>query len=57
MKLSVVLLKLYAGINIFRHMEEKYGQEEIKLSKVIQKPPLRKTKIEYDKVFIILQAK
>ena len=56
MKLLVILflLNLYAGINIFRHIEEKYGQKDIKLVRVIQKQRSRITKIECDKVFIIL---
>ena len=48
MKLLVVLilLKLYARINIFRHTEEKYGQKEIKLARFIEKQRLCITKIE-----------
>ena len=59
MKLLVILflLNLYAGINIFRHIEEKYGQKDIKLARVIQKQRSCITKIECDKVFIILQTK
>ena len=56
MKLLVILflLNLYVGINICRHIEEKYGQKDIKLVRVIQKQRSRITKIECDKVFIIL---
>ena len=39
MELLVVLFlyKLYAHINIFKHIKEKYGQSEIKLARIIQK--------------------
>ena len=59
MKLLVILflLKLYACFNIFRHIEGKYGQKEIKLARVIQNQRSCITKIECDKVFIILQTK
>ena len=55
MKLLVILflLKLYASINIFRHIEEKYGQKEIKLARVIQKQRSRITKIECDIKYLL----
>ena len=43
-----ILLKLYAHINLFRHIEEKYGQKEIKLARVIHKQRSPITKIERD---------
>ena len=50
MELPVILLlhKLYAHINIFEHIEEKYGQLEIKLSKITQKQHKKTRKIKYD---------
>ena len=52
MKLLVILflLKIYARINIFSHIEEKYGQKEIKLARVVQKQRSRITKIECDEI-------
>ena len=56
MKLLVILflLKLYACINIFRHIEEKYGQKEIKLARVIQKQRTGIAKIECDLKYLLL---
>ena len=56
MKLLVILflLKLYARINIFRLIEEKYGQKEIKLVRVIQKQRSRIAKIECDIKYLLL---
>ena len=50
MELLVILFlyKLYAHINIFKHIEEKYGQSEIKLARIIQKQHTKITKIRYD---------
>ena len=55
MKLLMILflLKLYARINIFRHIEEKYGQKQIKLARVIQKQRSRITKIECDIKYLL----
>ena len=55
MKLLVILflLKLYARINISRHIEEKYGQKELKLARVIQKQRSRITKIECDIKYLL----
>ena len=59
MKLLVILflLKLYARINVFRHIEEKYGQKEIKLARVIQKQRTRITKIECDMKYLLLSKR
>ena len=56
MKLLVILflLKLYARINIFRLIEEKYGQKEIKLVRVIKKQRSRIAKIECDIKYLLL---
>ena len=50
MKLLVILflLKLYASISIFKHIEMKYGQNEAKLARVMQKQRSRITKIQCD---------
>ena len=50
MKLLVILfsLKLYASISIFKHIEMKYGQNEVKLARVMQKQRSRITKIQCD---------
>ena len=50
MELLVILFlyKLYAHINIFKHIEEKYAQSEIKLTRTIQKQHTKITKIKYD---------
>ena len=50
MELLAVLfiLKLNARINIFKYIEEKYGQKEIKLARVIQKQRSHITKIQCD---------
>ena len=39
MKLLVILLilKLYARVNIFKYVEEKYGGEDTKLARTIEK--------------------
>ena len=47
------LLRLYARINIFRHIEEKYGQNEIKLARAIPKQLSGITKIEYDIKYLL----
>ena len=46
MELLVILLlyKLYAHINIFKQIEEKYEQLEIKLTEIIQKQHTKITK-------------
>ena len=56
MKLLVILflLKLYAHLNIFKHIEEKYGQKEIKLARIIQKQRSRITKIQYNIKYLLL---
>ena len=58
MELLVILFlyKLYAHINIFKHIEEKYGQSEIKLARIIQKEHTKITKIRYD-INYLLQCK
>ena len=50
MELLVILFlyKLYAHINIFKNIEEKYEQLEIKLTRNIQKQHPKITKIKYD---------
>ena len=50
MKLLVILfsLKLYASISIFKHIEMKYGQNEVELARVMQKQRSRITKIQCD---------
>ena len=50
MELLVILFlyKLYAPINIFKHIKEKYGQLEIKLTRIIQKQGVKITKTKYD---------
>ena len=50
MELFVILFlyKLYVHINIFKHIEEKYGQSEIKLTRTIQKQHIKITKMKYD---------
>ena len=55
MKLLVILflLKLYARINIFKHIEKKYGQNEVKLARVIQKQRSRITKIQCDIKYLL----
>ena len=55
MKLLVILflLKRYSRINIFRGIEEKYGQKEIKLSRVMQKQRSHITKIECDIKYLL----
>ena len=55
MKLLVILflLKLYACLNIFKHIEEKYGQKEIKLARIIQKQRSCITKIQYDIKYLL----
>ena len=55
MKLLVILflLRLYARINIFRQIEEKYGQKEIKLARVIQKQLSRIAKIECGRKYLL----
>ena len=47
------LLKLYARVNIFKHIEEKYGQKEIKLARVIRKKRSRITKIQCDIKYLL----
>ena len=46
MELLVILFlyKLYAHINIFKHIEEKYGQSEIKLTGIIQMQHIKDNK-------------
>ena len=50
MQLLVILFlyKLYAHINIFKHIEEKYEQLKIKLTRIIQKQHTEIRKIKYD---------
>ena len=55
MELLAVLfiLKLNARINIFKYIEEKYGQKEIKLARVIQKQRSHITKIQCDIKYLL----
>ena len=50
MELLIILFlyKLYPHINIFKYIKEKYGQSEIKLTRIIQKQHTKITKIKYD---------
>ena len=59
MKLLAILfsLKLYTGINIFRHIEEKYGQKEIKLPRVIQKQSSGIAEIECDIKYLLFRKR
>ena len=59
MKLLAILfsLKLYTGINIFRHIEQKYGQKEIKLPRVIQKQSSGIDKIECDIKYLLFRKR
>ena len=55
MELFVILFlyKLYDNINIFMHIEEKYGQLEIKLTKIIKKQHTKITKIKCDVNYLL----
>ena len=55
MKLFVILflLKVYARINIFKQIEKKYGQNEAKLARVMQKQLSRITKIQCDIKYLL----
>ena len=48
MKLLVIpfILKLYAQISIFKYIQEKYGQEMIKLARKIEKQRVKIAKIK-----------
>ena len=54
MKLLVILfiLKLYAQISIFKYIQEKYGQEMIKLARKIEKQRVKIAKIKCHIKFI-----
>ena len=58
MKLLVLLfiLKLYAGINIFKLLEEKYGRNTIKLARLITKHRSKLSKLKCD-IDYLLQCK
>ena len=42
------MYKLYAHIKSFKHIKEKYGQSEIKLTIIIQKQHTKRRKVKYD---------
>ena len=42
------MYKLYAHIKSFKHIKEKYGQSEIKLTMIIQKQHTKRRKVKYD---------
>ena len=50
------ILKLYAGINIFKLLEEKYGQNTIKLARLIEKHRSKLSKLKCD-IDYLLQCK
>ena len=58
MKLLVLwfILKLYAPINIFKLLEEKYGQNAIKLAGIIEKQRCKLSKLKGD-IDYLLQCK
>ena len=55
MKLLVIpfILKLYAQISIFKYIQEKYGQEMIKLARKIEKRRVKIAKIKCHIKFIL----
>ena len=55
MELLVILFlhKLYPHMNIFKHIREKYGQSEIKLTRIIQKQHAKITKIKYGTNYLL----
>ena len=55
MKLLVLLfiLKLYARINIFKLMEKKYGQNTIKLARIIEKQRTKLSKLKCDTDYLL----
>ena len=55
MKLLAILfiLKLYAQVNIFKYIEEKYGQDNTKLARTIEKQRVKLAKVNYDIKFLI----
>ena len=55
MKLLIILfiLKLYAHVNIFKYVEEKYGQDNTKLARTIEKQCVKFAKVYYDNKFLI----
>ena len=55
MKLLVILfiLKLYARVNISRYIEGKYGQDNTKLARTIEKQCVKLAKVYYDIKFLI----
>ena len=50
---SSFLHKLYADINIFKHIEENYGKLEIKFTRIIQNQHTKITKIKYDISYLL----
>ena len=58
MKLLVLLfiLKLYAGINIFKLLEEKFGRNTIKLARLTKKHRSKLSKLKCD-IDYLLQCK
>ena len=54
MKLLILfILKLYACVNIFKYVEEKYGQDNTKLARTIEKQRVKLAKVYYDIKFLI----
>ena len=55
MKLLVILfiLKLYVRVNIFKYIEEKYGRDNTKLARTIEKQRVKLAKVYYDIKFLI----
>ena len=54
MKLLILfILKLYACVNIFKYVEEKYGQDNTKLARTIEKQCVKLAKAYYDIKFLI----
>ena len=55
MKLLVILfiLKLYAQVNIFKHIQEKYGQEIMKIVRKTEKQRVKIAKVKCDIKFIL----
>ena len=58
MKLLILLflLKLFARINVFKFMPEKYGQSTIKLAKIIKKQHTKLSRLKSD-IDYLLQCK
>ena len=59
MKLLVILfiLKLYVRVHIFKYIEEKYGWDNTKLGRAIEKQRVKLAKVYYDIKFLIYRKK